>query len=183
MAFLGTLSFGGTFAGVNPSHTPYELTHAFRTAEVKALIVEPELLPTAFKAAQQANIPQSKIFVFDHHVDVAVPWMESAPWMSESAVEAEEGLGLKSWRYLMSWGESEWVRWDDEQRSRDTTAARLFSSGTTGLPKAVQMTHYNFVAQHTMVLEYKPRDYEVSIVLLFIHLCTPNVQVSCLIPT
>lgn len=58
-------------------------------------------------------------------------------------------------------GESEWERWDDEGRSKETTAARLFSSGTTGLPKAVEMTHYNFVAQHTMVLEYKPRDYEV----------------------
>lgn len=62
----------------------------------------------------------------------------------------------------MEQGESDWVRWDDEQRSKDTTAARLFSSGTTGLPKAVEMTHYNFIAQHTMVLEYKSRDYKVS---------------------
>lgn len=62
----------------------------------------------------------------------------------------------------MAQGESEWERWDDEQRSKDTVAARLFSSGTTGLPKAVEMTHYNFIAQHTMVLEWKPRDYEVS---------------------
>jgi 4-coumarate--CoA ligase len=62
----------------------------------------------------------------------------------------------------MSHGEKDWERWDDEKRSRATTAARLFSSGTTGLPKAVEMTHYNFIAQHTMVLEWKPRDYEAS---------------------
>lgn len=61
----------------------------------------------------------------------------------------------------MSHGENQWLRWNDEKRSKETTAARLFSSGTTGLPKAVDMTHYNFIAQHTMVLEYKPRDYEV----------------------
>ncbi|CAO2657070.1 Nn.00g058730.m01.CDS01 [Neocucurbitaria sp. VM-36] len=165
MAFLGALSFGGIFAGVNPSHTPYELTHAFKTAEVQALIVEPELLPNALKAAAQANIPHSNIFVFDHHIPVSVPWAESKAW--------PEGNDLKSWRFLMSQGESDWVRWDDEKRSKATTAARLFSSGTTGMPKAVQMTHYNFIAQHTMVIEYKPRDYEVKRLL-----CTPMFHVS-----
>jgi acyl-CoA synthetase (AMP-forming)/AMP-acid ligase II len=66
----------------------------------------------------------------------------------------------------MNQGESEWVKWDDEKASKETVAARLFSSGTTGLPKAVEMTHYNFIAQHTMVLEWKPRDYDVSRQLL-----------------
>jgi acyl-coenzyme A synthetase/AMP-(fatty) acid ligase len=65
----------------------------------------------------------------------------------------------------MNHGECDWERWDDEERSKETVAARLFSSGTTGLPKAVEMTHYNFIAQHTMVLEWKPRDYEVSCLL------------------
>lgn len=62
----------------------------------------------------------------------------------------------------MGHGESEWDRWDDGSRSKETVAARLFSSGTTGMPKAVEMTHYNFIAQHTMVLEWKSRDYEVG---------------------
>ena len=161
MAFIGILSFGGIFAGVNPSHTAYELAHAFKTAEVKALIVEPELLPNALKAAEQANIPRSRIFVFDHDVDVTVPWSDSERWGHGMFGEGRWSQ-LRSWRALMSRGESDWIRWDDEKRSKETTAARLFSSGTTGLPKAVEMTHYNFIAQHTMVLEYKPRDYEVT---------------------
>jgi 4-coumarate--CoA ligase len=85
MAFVGILSFGGIFAGINPSHTPYELTHAFKVAEVKALIVEPELLPNALKAAAQANIPRSQIFVFDHHTSVTTSWNDSEVW--------GEGLG------------------------------------------------------------------------------------------
>lgn len=58
MAFLGILSFGGIFAGVNPSHTTYELVHAFQTAEIKALVVEAELLPNALESAAQAGIPE-----------------------------------------------------------------------------------------------------------------------------
>lgn len=160
MAFLGILSFGGIFAGVNPSHTPYELTHAFKTADVKALIVEPELLPNALKAAAQADIPRSRIFVFDHHTPVTILWRASDVW-GEGLGGEERWGGCCSWRCLMNHGEIQWERWDDERRSKDTVAARLFSSGTTGLPKAVEMTHYNFIAQHTMVLEWKPRDYEV----------------------
>ena len=161
MAFLGILSFGGIFAGVNPSHTPYELAHAFKTAEVKALIVEPELLPNALKAAAQANIPRSRIFIFDHHTPVATPWRDGV--RGESLGGEERWGSCRSWRYLMEQGQSEWERWDDERRSKETVAARLFSSGTTGLPKAVEMTHHNFIAQHTMVLEWKTRDYEVRI--------------------
>ncbi|KAF2705392.1 4-coumarate-CoA ligase-like protein [Pleomassaria siparia CBS 279.74] len=164
MAFLGILAFGGIFAGSNPSHTPYELAHAFEIAHVRALVVEPELLPNALEAAKRCGIPRSSIFVFDHHTPLSVPCDDD---------ERQGWGGLKSWRYLMAHGESDWERWDDEERSKDTTVARLFSSGTTGLPKAVDMTHYNFVAQHTMVLEYKPRDYEVVRLL-----CTPMFHVS-----
>lgn len=161
MAFLGILAFGGIFAGSNPSHTPYELAHAFKISHTKALIVEPELLPNALKAAKEAGIPRSRIFVFDHHTPVTIPYCQSEGWGEGLGAEEKWG-GLSSWRALMQHGESDWERWNDEKRSKGTTAARLFSSGTTGVPKAVDMTHYNFVAQHTMVLEYKPRDYEVG---------------------
>lgn len=172
MAFLGILSFGGIFAGVNPSHTTYELVHAFQTAEIKALVVEAELLPNALKAAAQAGIPRTNIFVFDHHTPVTQPWHDSEVW-GEGLGGEERWGGVKSWRYLMGRGESDWIKWDNEARSKSTTAARLFSSGTTGLPKAVEMTHHNFIAQHTMVLEHKPRDYEVIRLL-----CTPMFHVS-----
>jgi len=172
MVFLGILAFGGIFAGLNPSHTSYELAHAFKVAEVRALVVEPELLPNALKAAQEVGIPYSRIFVFDHHVKLSVAYDAGQGWSAVTGREEKDGE-LKSWRSLMQVGESDWERWDDEAKSKETTAARLFSSGTTGLPKAVDMTHHNFITQHTMVIEYRPRDYETSRLL-----CTPMFHVS-----
>src|SRR5690242_8939709 len=116
MAFIGILSFGGIFAGVNPSHTAYELAHAFQTAEIKALVVEPELLPNALKAAKQAGIPRTHIFVFDHQTSIAQTWADSDVW-GEGLGGEERWGGLKSWRYLLGHGESDWISWDDEARS------------------------------------------------------------------
>jgi 4-coumarate--CoA ligase len=49
---------------------------------------------------------------------------------------------------LQEHGEEDWERFDDLERVEGTPAARLFSSGTTGMPKALDMSHYNFVSRH-----------------------------------
>lgn len=69
---------------------------------------------------------------------------------------------FQSWRSLLEHGERDWVSFDKLERARDTTAMLLFSSGTTGLPKPAMLSHYNLVAQHTLVYEYQPRPYLVS---------------------
>lgn len=70
--------------------------------------------------------------------------------------------GFKSWEDLLGHGEEDWARFDDLETSESTIAARFFSSGTTGLPKAACNSHYNLVAQHELTLEGpNKRSYEV----------------------
>ncbi|TID19700.1 AMP-binding enzyme domain-containing protein [Venturia nashicola] len=144
MAFLGIIAAGGIFAGTNPSYTSYELAHAIRTADIKFFVSEPELLENVILACKETSIPASSIFVFNIH-----------------APNSPVPHGLKSWTWLHTHGEADWDRFNDKKISETTTAARLFSSGTTGLPKALNMTHYNFVAQHTIVIEHRPRPYPI----------------------
>jgi long-subunit acyl-CoA synthetase (AMP-forming) len=144
MLFLGIIAAGGVFAGTNPAYTQYELTHHFKTSYARFVIAEPELLPAVLAAAKECDLATSNILIFD--------------------TQGEEiPSGYVSWKTLFNHGERDWVRFDDEQTSRKTTAARLYSSGTTGLPKAAAISHYNLIAQHTMVHEVSPPSYEVSL--------------------
>ncbi len=142
---LSIIGAGCIFAGTNPAYTPYELIHHIKTAKVQFVITEPELLPSIASAAKECKIPPKNIFIFH-------------PLRQQKCSE-----GYQSWKDLMNHGEADWVRFNDLKTAKETTAARFFSSGTTGLPKACCNSHYNLVAQHELVYEgSNRRPYEVS---------------------
>jgi acyl-CoA synthetase (AMP-forming)/AMP-acid ligase II len=143
MLFVGIVAAGGVFTGTNPSYTKFELIHHIKTAQAKFFISEPELLDGVLTAAKECGIPNSRVWILDA-LKQAVP------------------DGFESFQKLMTYGEEDWVRFDDEETCKNTTAARLFSSGTTGLPKAAVITHRNLIAQHTIVHELSPKPFEVS---------------------
>ena len=130
---LAIIGAGGVWAGTNPAYTEYEITHHLKTAKVKFLISEPEILPPLAKAAKACGIPSERTWIFHPQ-----PQQQVTP-------------GYASWTSLLTQGEEDWVRFDDLQTCRTTDAVRLFSSGTTGLPKAIRGTHRNFIAQHECV--------------------------------
>lgn len=140
---LAIIGAGGVFTGSNPSYTPAELAHHIQASESKFLISEPEILDPLLRAAKQVGVTDQNVWIFDN-LGQSVP------------------AGRKSFKTLMEYGEKDWVRFNDLDAVQTTAAARLFSSGTTGLPKAVTITHYNFIAEHELVLGVNPRPYPVS---------------------
>ncbi|KAK3111429.1 hypothetical protein LTR53_013338 [Teratosphaeriaceae sp. CCFEE 6253] len=123
---------GGTFLRTNPGYTSYELNHALKTAKAKFIVAEKELLPAMKTPAAELGIPASRIWLFGSQNGQSAPKHHT-------------------WRTLLEHGEEGWVRFDDLETAKNTTAFLMFSSGTTGLPKAAQLSHYNIIAQHTLV--------------------------------
>lgn len=155
LMFLGIIAAGGIFAGTNPSYTEFELVHHIKTSNTKFLITEPEMLDNILAAAKTSGIPQSNIWIFD-------------------VLGQKIPRGFKSFKDLMNHGEKDWVRFNNERTAKETTAARLFSSGTTGLPKAVVLSHYNLVAQHTLVFEVESPPWDQRRLL-----CLPMFHAAC----
>lgn len=130
--------------GTNPSYTSHELGYHLQAAQAKFVISEPEMLDRMIPAAEGNGIPHGRIWAFTTR---------------ESQVPATTGLA--PWTTLLKHGEADWRRLNDPSQAKTTVVARLFSSGTTGLPKPVDFTHYNLIAQHTLVYDAHPVPFEV----------------------
>ncbi|GME34442.1 4-coumarate-CoA ligase-like protein [Neofusicoccum parvum] len=154
LAFLGIIGAGGIFAGTNPSYTTHELTHAIRTASIKHIIVEPPLLPAVLSAARSCSIPDAHVILFD---PAASPPSPPSPH--------------PTYRTLLAHPPSPWLRLSPAT----TPAARLFSSGTTGAPKALDLTHAHLIAQHTLTTAHPTHHKPYAVRRL---LCTPFFHVS-----
>ncbi|OIW26049.1 4-coumarate-CoA ligase [Coniochaeta ligniaria NRRL 30616] len=145
VAYLGIVGAGLIFSGANPSYTESELTHQMQNTTAKLLLSHPAHLPLALRAASAAGIPQSHIFQFSD-----VP---NAPLH-----------GIPDWRALIG-SESQGASyvWPEltPAQARSAVATINYSSGTTGLPKGVCVSHANLIAnvEQTVFMRYAHKPY------------------------
>jgi acyl-CoA synthetase (AMP-forming)/AMP-acid ligase II len=117
VTFLAVASLGGINTTVNPLYTASELAKQLNDSGAKFLITAPMFLDKAQEAVQGSKVEE--IFVFDK--------AEGATSYEELATSSPTPPAIQI-------------------DPRDDAVALPFSSGTTGFPKGVMLTHYNLVA-------------------------------------
>lgn len=130
LAYLATVGSKRVFTGANPSYTVNEVAYQMKTIEAAVVLIHPSLLTTGLAAAEEAHIPKTRLFQF----------AETECCLSE---------GIQDWRKMVASnaeaGSWQWSPLDGDLAGK-TIAAINFSSGTTGLPKGVCITHRNLVS-------------------------------------
>lgn len=160
--FYGIVGSGGVYMGVNPGSQQHELDHIFQLAEPKLIITSGHSLPTVHKVAEARGISPSQIRVLDELAIASLDrFLGSTPfkYAAQSATLPQRGSFL-SFAELLNHGERDWIRFNDEQTAKATSAAMFTTSGTSGLPKAAILSHYAIVSQHLSIQYDVP--YEVT---------------------
>lgn len=142
-AFFGVALAGGVSTTINPLYTPSELARQLEDSGARFLLTVPAFLDNAREAAQSVGLEE--VFVFGE---------------GEGATPFAELTGAE--------GDVPDITLDPAE----DLAALPYSSGTTGLPKGVMLTHRNLVAniaQCAPIEQIQPGEVTVGI-LPFYHI-------------
>ena len=149
--FIGVSRLGGVNTTINPTYTVDELVYQLEDSGAKFLVTIPAMIEKALAAAERTGI--EKVFVFGEAAN-AIPFGELLQHGNQAPRAAVDPV-------------------------RDLLVLP-YSSGTTGLPKGVMLSHYNLVAniaQTESVENIKPEDVLIGI-LPFYHIYGMTVIMS-----
>ncbi|KAF5507393.1 4-coumarate--CoA ligase-like 7 [Colletotrichum aenigma] len=152
--FIGVLMAGGIFTGANPTFVPRELAYQLKDSGAVFMVAAESSLDTALAAAKEVQMPASNVFVFD----TTIP--------GSSQPEKPARGGARHWTELIApKAQAEKFEWVEPADARTTTCCLNYSSGTTGVPKGVEITHYSYVANGCGVVKVSAleEDHEASI--------------------
>ncbi|KAI1036180.1 hypothetical protein LB504_011435 [Fusarium proliferatum] len=124
---FASIAAGGVFTGANPTYTYSELVNQLTVSGAKCIVTDSSRLEMAKKAAKTAGLPPGSLILIDSKHGSSVD-------------------GASSFQSLLGHGTYSWKRISDPKVLADKPAVLNFSSGTTGLPKACEITHRNLVA-------------------------------------
>lgn len=127
-SWILTPETGGRINGASPAYDVEEMTHALKTADTKILVTLPGSIEAAVAAAKDAGISRSHILLLEG-----------------------KASGFKSIQDLIEQGHSlpptGVYHIPHGKTNKEICGYLNFSSGTTGYPKAVMLSHHNIIAQ------------------------------------
>lgn len=144
VVFMGTLMAGGVFAGAQPSFDVYDLSQQIEQVEPTVLLTSKEFRAIVLEATQMAKWRKGE----------GITAWKDACYHFDELIELQSGENpteIERWDTILRAGNNtsgdafvwpEFVSLSDAQQ----IASLIYSSGTSGQPKGVELTHYQLIS-------------------------------------
>ncbi|KIW67053.1 hypothetical protein PV04_06330 [Phialophora macrospora] len=131
-AFYGVIAAGGVYSAASPSSTVADLARQITVGTSRLVVCGSEHKEVVTQAAKQCNLPLDRVLV-----------LESSPTWSLKSLDGKVNV--------ISNEKLKWTRITDPVALTKSLIVILWSSGTTGLPKGVMLSHENLVQELYLV--------------------------------
>jgi long-chain acyl-CoA synthetase len=133
IAYYGTLRAGAVVAQINPLYTPRELEHLLQDSGAETIVVADVLYPVV-QAIK--NVPLKHVLV--------------------ATLKGDVPLGAEAQRFEPLLAQTTAAPPDVSIDPREDVAALQYTGGTTGVSKAVMLTHFNLLANVQQARAWNP---------------------------
>jgi fatty-acyl-CoA synthase len=147
---MATARLGAVLVNINPAYRARELAYALQRSEVQGLFVIPRFRTSDYLAMLVELIPELKDGAPGSWKSRAFPALRAVAVYDPSAAEKTERPqpGCLTWQEVLAAGDrvtDETLRAITASLDRDDPINIQYTSGTTGFPKAVVLTHHNIL--------------------------------------
>ncbi|KAF2101927.1 4-coumarate-CoA ligase 2 [Rhizodiscina lignyota] len=150
VALHGAVRAGGKVSGASPAYNVEEMTYALKVAQAKFIFTSPGSKDVGFAAAKEAGIPKERVFLLEGNIP-GYPTIHDLIRIGKNYGESEQIPAFKI---------------PPGKKNKDVCGFLSFSSGTTGLPKAVMIAHQNVIAQCLQIQQITPESHKKVLAVL-----------------
>ncbi len=146
LTLFATAKVGGVLVTVNTAYKVFELEYLLRQSDTKMLVMIDSFKDSSYVDIVNDLCPDLKDSVPGKYNNPRLPFLKSVVYVGEGG--AETPAGMVNWNDLYAMAEKTPV---EEFRARTDSidpqdvCNMQYTSGTTGFPKGVMLTHFNVI--------------------------------------